>query len=226
LIQLSLPRQLLRKYISTQLNNLFPDENVVDLDGFSKEFDIAIDRIDYCFSRVAHERYNTKGQTILNHLYGDQYLIFTWFLANTIWKERGTDVVATKLYYLNRVLHGFDCMYDTGLPDIFLIFHGSGTMLGKAVYSNFFISFQGCTVGASKGKYAVFGKGVALTAHSSVIGDCSIGNKVTIGNNTALFQKSIPDDTMVFSDKETGKLTLKKTDLAYAQQFFNVSIDA
>jgi len=221
LIQLSLPKQLLGKYISAQLNSFFPDENKVSPDDFSRELDIAIDRTDYCFRHVSHERYNKKGQTILNHLYGDQYLVFLWLLSNTIWKEQGHHFIATKLYYLNRALHGFDCMYDTGLPDIFLIFHGSGTMLGKAVYKNYFIAFQGCTVGAHKGHYPVFGKGVTLTSHSSVIGNSVIGDNTSISIHTCIFERNISSNAIVFTDANSGQVIEKPSKSIFAHQFFN-----
>ena len=97
--------------------------------------------------------------------------------------------LANKLYCLNKVLHGLDCMYDTQLPDIFLLFHSSGTMLGKAKYSDFFIALHGCTIGSHKGRYPILGKGVSITANSSVIGDCYIGNRCTISTRTTIFQK-------------------------------------
>jgi serine O-acetyltransferase len=221
-MQLSLSRELLGRYISSQLNNFFPDENYVDFAEFGRELDIAIDRVDYCFKHVSHERYNKDGQTILNHLYGDQYLVFLWFLSNTLWKERGHGILANKLYYLNRILHGFDCMYDTAMPDIFLIFHGTGTMLGKAEYKDYFVAFQGCTVGAHKGKYAVFGKGVTLTAHSSVIGNCKIGDRASISSHTTIFEKDITMDTIVYTDAMTGAIIQKPSKSTFAQQFFNI----
>src|SRR5260221_1769346 len=127
---ISLPKHSLKSYISSQVNTFFPDDKLVNLNEYDGLVDIAIDRVDYCFRSVAHNRYNKDGKTILNHLYADQYLVFIWFLSNTLWREKKDPSIANKLYYLNRALHSFDCMYDTGLPDVFLVFHGAGTMLG------------------------------------------------------------------------------------------------
>jgi serine O-acetyltransferase len=222
---LSLDKTALMDYTSRQLNNIFPDENKVNLNAISNLVDIALDRLDYCFKHVAFERYNKEGVTQFNHLYADHYLMYTWFLANTIWKEGGDTLVASKLYYLNKTLHGLDCMYDTKLPDIFLLFHSSGTMLGKASYADFFVALQGCTVGSQKGGYPVFGKGVALTANSSVIGNCTIGNRCTISTRTTIFQKNIEDDNTAFINFETGRLEIKPAKKCYAQQFFNVDLN-
>jgi serine O-acetyltransferase len=224
-MQLSLTSSDFRLYTCKQLNTFYPDSNSIAEKDLEPFFGIAIDRIDACFKNVAYNRYNKNNQTFLNHLYIDHYLMFVWFLANTIWKEEGDTAISTKLYYLNKTLHSFDCMYDTALPNIFLVFHGgTGTLLGKAQYDDFFVALHGCTVGSHKGKYPKIGKGVALTAHSSIIGDCSIGDRVSISSNTSIFQKDIPADSVAFIDRENGKLTIKPSKTPYSQQFFNVTI--
>ena len=117
-------------------------------------------------------------------------------------------------------MHGFDCMYDTKLPDIFLVFHGVGTMLGKASYSNFFVAMQGCTVGSHKEKYPVFGKGVSLTANSSVIGNCSIGNRCNLSAGTQIFEEDMNNDETAFINPLTGILQIKRSKESYGKQFF------
>jgi len=224
-MQLSLSKTDLQSYISSQINCFFPDKNIVNLCDYGKNVDIALQRLDFCFKHVSHQLYNNGDTTLFNHLYADHYLVFIWFLANTIWKETGNQILASKLYYLNKILHSFDCMYDTCLPDIFLIFHSSSTMLGKATYGNFFVALHGCTVGSHKGQYPVMGKGVALTAHSAIIGNCKIGNSVSISVHTSVFQKDIPNNTVVFTDSNTGRMHLKPSIVPYAQQFFNVNFN-
>ncbi len=222
---LSLPLNDLKAYVAAQLNHFFPDKNVIKPSDLNEVLDVAIDRVNYCFSKVAYERYNKNGQTILNHLYADQYLVFIWFLSNTVWKNNNNNtLLATKLYYLNKSLHAFDCMYDTGLPDIFLIFHGAGTMLGKASYADYFVALQGCTIGSHKGKYPVMGQGVALAAHASIIGNCNIGDRVTLSANASVYERNISSDILVFRDAIAGSLCLKETKNSYSQSFFNVDL--
>ena len=115
-------------------------------------------------------------------------------------------------------------MYDTELPDIFYISHGIGTMLGKAIYGNFFIAMHGCTVGTYNGKSPVIGKGVTLTAHSSIIGNCNIGNNVSISNYTSVFERDIPENTLVYTDSNTGQITLKPSRSTFAKQVFDVKL--
>lgn len=224
-MQLSLNKIDLQSYLSSQLNNFFPDKNFINFADYCKSIDKALQRLDFCFKHVSHHRYNNNGTTLFNHLYSDHYLVFIWFLSNTIWVETGNQTIATKLYYLNKVLHSFDCMYDTRLPDIFLIFHGAGTMLGKATYADYFVALHGCTIGSHKGGYPVMGKGVSLTAHSAIIGNCEIGNRVSISVHTSVFEKDIPDDTVVYIDSDTGKLHYKSSKSPYSQQFFNVDLN-
>ena len=223
-MELSIDKEDLMRYTSSQLNNIFPDRNNVNLQEIDTLVDLTLDKLNFCFKHVAFERYNKEGVTQFNHLYADHYLMYVWFLSNTIWKEGGNTSIASKLYYLNKSLHGIDCMYDTKLPDIFLLFHSVGTMLGKASYADYFVSLQGCTVGSHKGKYPVFGKGVALTANSSVIGGCKIGNRCTISTRTIIFQKDLSDNSTAYMNVETGLLQIKESKECYAQQFFNVDL--
>jgi serine O-acetyltransferase len=77
-------------------------------------------------------------------------------------------------------------MYDTKLPEIFLVIHGVGTVLGKAQYSNYFVVYQGCTIGSNHGKYPVLGRGLGLGANAAIIGACRVGDDVSIGMGTAV----------------------------------------
>jgi serine O-acetyltransferase len=224
-MQLSISKTSLADYIVSQLNIFFPDSFIVSKEDLNLSINETIDRLDYCFKHVIFERYNLKNETVFNHLYSDHYLMFLWFLSNTAWKNHVNSNICSKLYCLNKSLHSFDCMYDTNLPDIFLIFHGCGTMLGKANYADFFVSLQGCTVGSHHGEYPNFGKGVALTANSSIIGKCNLGDRVSISTRTTIFNKDIEKDNTAFIDFNTGVLKVKQTNKCYAQQFFNVDLN-
>jgi serine O-acetyltransferase len=223
-MNLSISRLELCTYFTSQLNNFFPDSNPIKASDLSSIIDTAIDRLDFCFRHASFSRYNKNGESIYNHLYADHNIVFTWLLSNTAYKISANENLATKLYYLNKTLHSFDCMYDTGLPDIFLIFHGSGTMLGKAEYKNFFVALQGCTVGSHKGLYPRFGTGVALAANCSVVGDCTLGNRTSVSTRTLVFLKDIPPDSSVYVNQDSGKVEVKLSKECYAQQFFNIDL--
>ncbi|MEO6453696.1 MAG: hypothetical protein ABIN97_06495 [Ginsengibacter sp.] len=220
----SLSKKQLQDYTSKQLNFFFPDHKIVNLAHFDTAVTVALDKLEYCYKYCQLKQYNDGNNTYFNHLYSDHYVMYLWYLANTIWREKFDKDVCNKLYYLNKTLHGLDCMYDTHLPDIFLLFHCVGTMLGKATYSNFFVALQGCTVGSHNGIYPVFDTGVSLTAHSSVIGNCKIGKKVSISAYTNIFETDIPGNRVVYKT-QNGEIIIKESNKSYAQGFFNVPIE-
>jgi serine O-acetyltransferase len=211
-------------YVSKQLNSFFPDNEYVDLIQEKEIVIKALERVEFCFKHVTLKHYFNNNEVNFNHLYSDHYVMFIWFLSNSVYKFKGKCNLANKLYYLNKILHGLDCMFDTEMPNIFLLFHSSGTMLGKAKYDDYFIALQGCTVGSQKGYYPVFGKGVSLTANSSVIGKCNIGNRCSISTRTIIYQKDLHEDNVAFINFESGKLEIKKSETCYAQNFFNVDL--
>ena len=210
-------------YTSRQLNHFFPDNDILDLNDHKDSVKLALDKLEFCFKQVTLEHYFNGMEAVFNHLHSDQYLMYLWYLGNTIWKEKQDKALCNKLYYLNKSLHAFDCMFDTGLPDIFLIFHGSGTMLGKATFSDYFVALHGCTVGTTKGKYPVMGKGVALSAHSSLIGNCIIGDCVTLSSHTNIIDQNIDSNNIAFRDAN-GSIRIKPTKNSFSQSFFNCSV--
>jgi serine O-acetyltransferase len=221
----SLSTEQLCSYISKQLNNAFPDENLIDFSEDKKIVEEALKRLEFCFKHVTLKHYFNGNEALFNHLFSDHYVVFLWFLSNSVFNYKGKCDLANKIYYLNKMLHGLDCMYDTKMPDIFLLFHSSGTTLGKASYADYFVALQGCTVGSQKGIYPVFGKGVSLTANSSVFGKCLIGDRCTLSTRTIIFQKDVPNDNTVFINLSTGQLIMKPTKECFAQQFFNIDLN-
>ncbi len=216
----SLSINSLTNYTSRQLNYFYPDDDLVELKNFNFAVKTALERLEFCFNKVILKTHNDGTNALFNHLQSDHYMMYLWYLGNEIWNRKQDKKVCNKLYYLNKSLHAIDCMYDTKLPNIFLLFHGAGTMLGKATYDDYFVVLQGCTVGNNRGIYPVIQKGVALTAHASIIGNCTIGNRVTVSSYTNIVDTSIASNTVVFKDS-TGKINLKPTTNSFAQSFFS-----
>lgn len=221
----SLSSAELAMYACAQMNHYFPDGRNVRSAQIKKAVDTGLERVEYCFTYSVLPHYFSRNESIFNHLHSDQYATFLWFVANSLWQIEGRIFIVDKLYYLNKALHGLDCMYDTHLPDIFFLQHCVGTVLGKATYANFFVASQGCTVGSHNGKYPVMAIGVALAAHASIIGDCTIGNRVSIGSNTAIFQRDVVDDSAVYRDSD-GAIMRRASAIPYAQRFFSIDLRA
>ncbi len=222
-MQTSLTTDELADYVSSQLNYLFPDGRTIQLREHRSSVDLALDRVAYSFKHSTVKHYCVAGEPRFNHLFSDQYAAFLWFLANTLWKAQGTAPVLDKLFSLNKALHAFECMYDTLLPDIFFLSHTVGTVLGKATYADFFVVSQGCTVGVHKHKYPVMSKGIALAANVSVIGNCTLGQRVSIGSDTSIFQCDLANDVTAYTNVQ-GQLVLTSSAEPYAQKFFNVDL--
>ena len=111
-------------------------------------------------------------------------------------------VTADQVYYLNKILHANDWFYAVNLPTHFLFEHPLGSVLGRAVYGDYFFVYQGTTVGGNRnnGKifYPTIGTNVILFANATVLGDTHIGNNVVISANTYLINENIPDNCIVF----------------------------
>lgn len=224
-MNLSLKYDEFKDYVLKQMDHFFPDKQELNRQDFDKAFTIAIDRTQFCFKHINIKAYcDDDGNTSLNHLHANQYAMFLWFLSNTVWLQLQNEQVANKLYCLNRTLNSFSCSYEAKLPNIFLLLHIVGTVLGKAEYSDFFIAAHGCSVGAHHGIYPKIGQGVAMLPHSSIIGACSIGDRVSLGVNTTIYEQDIPNNTTVYIDRNTGQLCSKPARIPWAQQLFNVKI--
>lgn len=122
---------------------------------------------------------------------------FLWFLSSTVWRDDQNEELATRLSYLNKMMHGLDLFYSVPMPDVFLLVHPVGTVLGRASYSDYLVVYQNCTVGATADVYPTFGEGVALYSRSSVLGDCNVGSNVVFGANSLVIDTAVPDDTIV-----------------------------
>lgn len=173
-MQLSLSRSDLALYVRKQLENLFPDN--ADLSDLPKFVELALDRVEHSFSRVRLKGFFAEGQAHFSHMHCDQYAVFLYYLANTAFRELPGHPIADKAYALNKALHALDAFYEVQLPDVFAVQHPVGTVLGRAIYSDYFICYHNCTVGANlENDYPSFGRGVVMYGGSRVIGKTSIG---------------------------------------------------
>lgn len=194
-------------YVNHQLYNFF----AVD-DDISKFLDIALQRVENCFRFTKNKYYHEQDGTVLFSPYhSGQYSIFLYYLSNTIFLESKNTSLATRVYYLNRILHSVDWYYEISLPEYWGVEHPLSSVLGRASYSNGFFIYQGCTVGGNKGKYPTMGENVILYSNVTVIGDTKIGNNVIVSTGTTIKDEIIPDNCIVFGQspniviKEKGK---------------------
>jgi serine O-acetyltransferase len=178
-VHVSLSRPDLALYVRKQLEHLFPDGG--DLGDLPRFVDLALDRVEYCFSGVRLKGFFGNGQPRFSHLHTDQYAVFLYYLSNSAFREKPGHPVADKAYALNKALHALDAFYEVMLPDIFAFQHPVGTVLGRAVYSDYFICYHNCTVGANlDDAYPSFDRGVVMYGGSRVIGRTAVGRNTFV----------------------------------------------
>ncbi|HEY1727874.1 MAG TPA: hypothetical protein VGG22_05860 [Candidatus Baltobacteraceae bacterium] len=190
----SLATDQLATYLEAQLNGMFPDGRVVEVRDVVRR---ALVRVEQAFAHIVLPGYRRDGQPVFSHLHGDQYASFLYFAAHAAWSERENEPLASKLFLLNKALNGIVIMYDTILPEVFVLMHTVGTMLGKANYGNYLVAAQNVTVGMDRGEIPTFGERVVLYGGSVVIGKASIGSNVTVAANTTVRGERVPSGSVV-----------------------------
>jgi serine O-acetyltransferase len=185
-------------YVQKQLCNFFPSRVEERCKLNISYIELAFDRVEYCFSAIKRKYYQVDGVPVFNLFNSDHYAIFLYYLSNTVYQREGDSELASKIFLLNKALHGIDAFYSIKLPDIFYFVHPLGTVLGNAAYENYFVVYQNCSVGAKHGGgYPVFSEGTVLYEKSSVIGDCRFGRNVIIGSNSSIIDGDLADNSLL-----------------------------
>lgn len=207
-MKLSIGKNELYKYVLKQLESFFPDGKLLGGVDLQISFDLALDRLEYCYQHIRNPLYREGKQTLFNHLHGDQYCQFLYYFANSLWNLSYNKICCEKLMQLSRALSGCFWSFNSGLPDIFYLSHPVGAVLGKAKYSNFFVARQNCTVATQIndnvkpfGEYLYLGAGASITtAH------IEIGDYVAIGTGITVYQATrIPSNSLVVCDNKENK---------------------
>ena len=185
--------------VSAQLRHFFPDGNPLDDILIKKAVRGSLERLEFCFENISSNYYRLEGKTYFNHLHTDHWCSFLWFLSNQLHNLCNDHRDAVKIFALNKALHGIDAFYSIQLPDVFLLVHPIGTILGKAQYDDYLVVYQNVTVGGSiELDYPVIGKSVALMAKSTVLGSCVINEEVWLSSNSLIQNTLIESNSMVF----------------------------
>jgi serine O-acetyltransferase len=192
----SLSRDALGEYLRRQLAATFPDDG--DLRDVARIVDYSLERLERCFAGTVYGLNWKNGASSFDHLNADQYCVFLYFAANTAFRRLEHVPLAAKLFYLNKSLHGFHCMYDTQLPDVFVVVHGTGIVLGKATYHDGLVIMHQCTVGANfDHEIPELGPRVVMYPGSSVIGHSVIGHDSCLASGAFVNDTRIAPETLV-----------------------------
>lgn len=221
-MKMSLDRKELRQFTNGQLEQFFPDRGYpLSGNDVTAAIKLALERCEYCFSRISVKGYHDVDGALFYHLNSDQYAQYLWFLANSLWTISENKAVCDKLILLNRALNAVWISYKNTLPDIFLLVHPLGTVLGNAKYSDFLVVSQNVTVNTSANLR--IGKGCFLAAGAKIIGEEEIGDMVSIGVDACVYKKAVPSSHLVYRDRD-GQIRIKHMPTGGAQSYFNVDI--
>lgn len=189
-ITMSLDPGQLADYVARQLNAFFPDA-VLTRDDLMIVMPRALERLEHCFSHIANKYFFDGTQAVFSHLHGDQYAMWLYLLGNELHLQGAPADLCSKTFLLNKALHGCDIFHEVELPSIFLLVHPLGTVLGRATYDDYFVSYQRVGVGSNHDIYPRFGKHVTLRPGASVLGDCSVGDHCQIATNALLLDRDL-----------------------------------
>ena len=196
-----------------QVNNLFPDGRDVAAGQLGGAVDEALRRLTFCFSHVENKYFFVDGAAQFNHLHGDQYAMWLYFLANSLHRQQGPVDICSKLFLLNKALHGCDLFHEVELPDIFLLVHPLGTVLGRGRYGNFLVAYQRCGVGSNRDVFPELGEHVSLRPGSAILGRCRIGSMVQVASESLVLDHDLPDNTLYIGNP--GQFRTKPHKTAY-----------
>ncbi len=210
MIETSLNKNALALYVTNQLNCIFPDDSKVHISIIENVISKVFNRIDFCFSKINNKYFFDGSVTKFNHLHGDQYSMFLYYLSNTMY-QNGIDIkYCNKVYLLNKLLHGIDAFYEVELPDIFMFIHPIGTILGRADYSDYFLVYQRCGIGSNHNIYPKLGEYLTLHPGSAILGNCKVGNFCSIAAESLVIDENINDGILYIGNPKQSYKYEKK----------------
>uniref|UniRef100_E6Q716 Serine O-acetyltransferase n=1 Tax=mine drainage metagenome TaxID=410659 RepID=E6Q716_9ZZZZ len=211
-------REELSRILVAQLSLVSPFGRYRDVKGTVGE---ALDRTQNCLETVVLPGYRAD-QFCFNPRHSDQYATYLYFVSNTAWRS-GEDIdLAVDCYRLNKALHGLNCMYDTALPDVFVLIHTVGMVLGKADYGSHFVAYQNVTVGTDRGVRPRIGHGAVLFGGSMVLGNTSIGDRAVVSANSTVINQDVPADSIAAG--ASPNLTIKSRRRDFSVDYYDKSL--
>ncbi len=188
----SLEQGRIGDYLARQLNTIFPDGREISAESFSPVLTEVLERLEKIQSHIRNGYAWRDGSPFFNHLNSDHYATFLYLISYCLGREEQHRENATKVFLLNKALNALDVYFEVKLPEIFLLAHPVGTILGRANYADYFLVMQNCTVGNIDGKYPEMGQKVLLKSQSSVLGASVLGEGVCVGAGSLLLNATIP----------------------------------
>ena len=180
----------------------------VEIEELEGSLDEALIRLEECFKNSSNKYFRREvdglKKVYFNPYHSVQYMIFLYFLANTIYMKGSNTVICDKLYYLNKMLNSVDLYYQVNLPVHFGAEHPVGSVIGRGQIGDYFYFYQNVTIGGvikdGIEVYPKLGCHVEMCSNSSILGDCNIGDNVIVGAGAIIKNQDVPDNSIVFGE--------------------------
>jgi serine O-acetyltransferase len=208
-LKLSITPNEIALYLKKQLEVFFPDNSGNYFLALQENLVPILERVEFCFAKVNNRYFKSEQDTIFDHLHADQYAMFLYFAANTLFRNGADENLCKKIFHLNRYLHGIDVFYEVELPDVFLFIHPIGTVLGRGTYSDYLLVYQRCGVGGNHDIYPTLGEYVSLHPGATILGDSNIGSGCKISAGSILIDKNLESNNIYIGN--TIKHIIKPT---------------
>lgn len=195
-VRCSLTPAALAQLAARQCAQFFPDGEGPQAEDLLASVPAALQRLEHCFSHVANRYFFDGEQAVFSHLHGDQYAMWIYLLSRQLFEDGAPTPWCSKLFLLNKALHGCDVFYEVELPSIFLLVHPLGTVLGRGRYADFFIAYQRCGIGSNHDVYPQLGRHVSLRPGSAVLGKAQVGDHVTVAAESLVLDRDLPSNTL------------------------------
>lgn len=195
-IRSTLDLQGLTELASAQVNSMFPDGWPVAAAEMLPSAARSLKRLEYCFIHINNKYFFDGKQAVFDHLHGDQYAMWLYFLSNQLHLDGAAQATSKKLFLLNKALHGCDIFYEIALPSIFLLVHPLGTVLGRASYQDYLLVYQRVGIGSNHDIYPQLGRHLTLRPGSSVLGHVRVGDHCSVAAESLVLDRDLPDHSL------------------------------
>jgi serine O-acetyltransferase len=181
--------------MAAQTSAFFPDGDALLADELQPTAERALERLVHCFTKVNNRYFFDGEHARFDHLHGDQYAMWLYMASRQLFLDGGPPAWCKKLFLLNKALHGCDIYFEVELPSVFLLVHPLGTVLGRGRYEDYLMVYQRCGVGSNHGVYPSLGRHLTLRPGAAVLGNCTVGDNVTVAAESLVLDRDLPPNT-------------------------------
>lgn len=187
-----------KQQLIKQLDNFYGIGNS-EIAAIDSVYEAVLESLATTFKHVNNKYFHEGGAAKFNPLHVVQWTMFLYQIARKLYLESPSSIdLCDKIYGLSKSISSADIYYEIKMPNIWLMEHPQGSVMGRAEYSDYFFFMQGCTVGVNRGRCPRLGKHISMLSNSKVLGDCTIGDYVIFAANSYVIDEDIPSYSIVF----------------------------